>query len=266
MKIGYLGPKGTFSYEACSAYCKSSMELVEYKTIPDTIIALENEEIDEAIVPIENSLQGCVTDAIDTLIKNENIKVKDEILLEIKQNLMSNKNCSFEEITKVYSHPQALAQCREFLEKKGLLEKIVPVESTALAAKKVSESDEPTACICNISCLEEYKLKILDKSIQDNDFNKTKFWVLSKEANKNIHKNKMSMLFSVKDKPGALYEVLKIFNKYNLNLTKIESRPAKTVLGEYIFWIDVIIENCNEEKAIQEIKDMGIYTRILGKY
>lgn len=136
MKIGYLGPKGTFSYEACDRYCKGNMDMIEYKTISDTIIALAEDKIDEAIVPIENSLQGCVTDAIDTLIKNENIKVKDEILLEIKQNLMSNKECSFEEITKIYSHPQALAQCRNYLEKNKMLEKVLPAESTALAAKK----------------------------------------------------------------------------------------------------------------------------------
>ncbi len=265
MKVGYLGPKGTFSYEVCNEYCNQE-EKIEYKTIPDTIIALENGEIDEAVVPIENSLQGCVTDAIDTLIKYEDIKVKNEILLEIKQNLLSNKECKLSEITKIYSHPQALAQCRNYLEKNGLLEKIVSVESTALAAKKVSEEIETCACICNISCLEEYKLKLLDKSIQDNDFNKTKFWLLSKKENEKQNKKKMSMLFSVKDKPGALYNVLKIFNEYNLNLSKIESRPAKTVLGEYIFWIDVILENSNEEKALEEIKNMGIYTRILGKY
>lgn len=266
MKVGYLGPKGTFSYEACKEYCKENMQMVEYKTIPDCIIGLENEEIEEAIVPIENSLQGCVTDAIDTLIRYEDIKVKGEILLEIKQNLLVNKKCTFQEIEKIYSHPQALAQCRNYLEKNRLLDKIVSVESTALAAKKVSEESEISACICNISCMEEYKLELLDKSIQDNNFNKTKFWILSKKDNPKVKKSKMSMLFSVKDKPGALYSVLKIFNEYNLNLTKIESRPAKTVLGEYIFWIDVTLENSNEEKAIEEIKNMGIYTRILGKY
>ncbi len=267
MNVGYLGPKGTFSYEVCNEYCKENMKMIEYKTIPDCIIALENEKIDEAIVPIENSLQGCVTDAIDTLIQYEDIKVKGEILLEIKQNLLSNKKCSFQEIEKIYSHPQALAQCRNFLEKNSLLDKIIPVESTALAAQKVSKESKPAGCICNISCLKEYNLKLLEKSIQDNNFNKTKFWILSKNCNKEIEKNgKMSMLFSVKDKPGALYNVLKIFNEYNLNLTKIESRPAKTVLGEYIFWIDVTIENSNEEEAIKEIKNMGIYTRILGKY
>lgn len=266
MKVGYLGPKGTFSYEVVTEYCSINKEVIEYKTIQDIILGVEKAEVDEAIVPIENSLQGCVTEAIDTLIENENIKVKDEILLEIRQNLMSNKKCNLEEIKKVYSHPQALAQCRKFLEKKLKFASIIPVESTATAAIKVSKSTEICACIGNISCLNEYKLELIKDNIQDNLFNKTKFWVLSKNENSKITKNKMSMLFSVKDKPGALYNVLEIFNKYNLNLTKIESRPAKTVLGEYIFWIDVSIENGNENKAIEEIKKNGIFVRILGKY
>ena len=267
MKVGYLGPKGTFSYEACKYYSKGEKEIIEYKTILDTIFALENGDVDEAIVPIENSLQGCVTDSIDTLIENEDIKVKGEILLEIKQNLMSNNNYLLEEIKEVFSHPQALAQCKKYLENNIPNAKITAVESTAMAAKMVSQTNTPVACIGNISCLEEYGLNLINESIQDNIYNKTKFWILSKESNNDIKENKMSMLFSVKDKPGALYSVLEIFNRYNLNLTKIESRPAKTVLGEYYFLIDVsIVEDGNEEEAIHEIKEKGIFVRVLGKY
>lgn len=266
MKIGYLGPKGTFSYEACNQYCTRNQEKIEYKTIPETIIALNNNEIDECIVPIENSLQGCVTDAIDTLIQKDSIKVKKEILIEIKQNLMVKKICNFEDIKIVYSHPQALAQCKNFLEKNLPKAKQISVESTAYAAQKISQGEEFCACICNMSCIEEYDLKLLKEDIQDNNFNKTKFWVLSKNENTEGNFKKMSMIFSVKDKPGALYSVLEIFNKYNLNLTKIESRPAKTVLGEYYFLIDVSIEKRNEEDAIKEIKEKGIYVRLLGKY
>ena len=266
MKVGYLGPKGTFSYEACKQYAKNNEEIIEYKTILDTILALENGEVEEAIVPIENSLQGCVTDSIDTLIENEDIKVKGELLLEIKQNLMSKENYSLEEIQEVFSHPQALAQCKKYLENNLPQAKITAVESTAIAAKMVSEKKEKIACIGNIACLEEYDLNLLKEGIQDNIYNKTKFWILSKKSNNEIRENKMSMLFSVKDKPGALYSVLEIFNRYNLNLTKIESRPAKTVLGEYFFLIDVSIENRNEDDAINEIKEKGIFVRILGKY
>lgn len=266
MKVGYLGPKGTFSYEACNGYCKENQEKVEYKTITETIIALNNDEIDECIVPIENSLQGCVTDAIDTLIQNDNIKVKKEILLEINQNIMSSKEYDLDEINVIYSHPQALAQCKNFIEKYLPNAKTIAVESTAYAAQKVSEENGSCACICNLSCLEEYNLKLIKQNIQDNFSNKTKFWVLSKRENLGKNFSKMSMIFSVKDKPGALYEVLEIFNRYNLNLTKIESRPAKTVLGEYYFLIDILIENGNEEIAIKEIKEKGIYVRVLGKY
>ena len=168
MKIGYLGPKGTFSYEACIQYSKNEKKIIEYKTIVDTIIALENEEINEAIVPIENSLQGCVTDSIDTLIEKENVKVKGELLLEIKQNLMANKNYKLEEIKEVYSHPQALAQCKKFLETNMPNAKIIAIESTAMAAKIVSEKQEMVACIGNKSCIEEYNLTLLKERIQDN--------------------------------------------------------------------------------------------------
>ena len=269
MKVGYLGPKGTFSYEAANEYKNNEDCLMEYKTIPETIKALENGMINKAVIPIENSLQGCVTDAIDTLIqdKEANVMVIDEILLNIRQNLMIKNKCGIEEIKKVYSHPQAIAQWSNFLNAQLKNAEIIPIESTAEAARKVSNSEEKgIACIGNISCLEEYNLILLHKDIQDNNFNKTRFWILSKTEKSNKNKTKMSMIFSVKDKPGALYNVLEIFNKYHLNLTKIESRPAKTVLGEYIFWIDISIENGKEMNAINEIKNRGLYVRILGKY
>lgn len=267
MKVGYLGPKGTFSHEACKNYCKYVDMQIEFRTITETILALENNEVDEVVVPIENSLQGCVTEAIDTLIQNEDIKVKGELLLSINQNLMSNEEYAFNEIQKVYSHPQALAQCKSYLETNLPNSKIIAVESTSYAAQIVSESNEKCACIGNSACLEVYNLKLLAKNIQDNSFNKTKFWILGKEESSKNEKNKMSMIFSVKDKPGALYNVLEIFNKHNLNLTKIESRPAKTVFGEYYFWIDVSIDiNSMELEAINEIKQNGIYVRLLGRY
>ena len=268
MKVGYLGPKGTFSYEAAKTYCKNGEDLVEYKTIPETILALKDKNIEKAVVPIENSLQGCVTDAIDTLIQNEdlNVYVIDEIMLEIRQNLIAKKEIELKDIKKVYSHPQAISQCSNFIEKNLKGCEVIPVESTAGAAKKVQlEDKENIACIGNASCVNQYNLKLLKEDIQDNSSNKTRFWILSR--NKEVENpKKMSIIFSVKDKPGALYNVLKIFNKYNLNLTKIESRPAKTVLGEYIFWIDVTMKDSNENKAIKEIQEKNIYIKILGKY
>ena len=261
MKIGFLGPKGTFSYEACNQYGMEN-EFVEYKTIKDTILGLENNEVSEVIVPIENSIQGGVTETIDTLIENDNIHIKKEIILKISHNLMANSKYTLNEIKEVYSHPQALAQCRNYIQNNLKNANIHPVSSTAIAAKEIKNKDY-CACIANKSCLKEYELILLDENIQDNNLNQTKFWVLSKVENK--IGEKMSMIFSTKNKPGALYKILGLFNEYDINLTKIESRPAKTVLGEYIFLVDVEVSKKIYD-AIEILKSECSYLKILGRY
>ncbi len=265
MKVGYLGPKGTFSYEACKSSYEEIVEKIPYKTIRETIIALKNDEVSEVIVPIENSLQGCVTETIDTLIENEDLNIIGEKIIKINQNLMAKENYKLEEIKEVYSHPQALAQCRNYLQNNLKNATTIEVASTALSAKEVSKKDY-TACICNLECLEEYNLKLLGKNIQDSDLNATKFWKLSKSKEDIQDANVISMLFSTKHEPGALYKALSIFNANNLNLTKIESRPAKTKLGEYYFLVDIEIDGKNYEKALQELKEVVGFYRILGKY
>lgn len=265
MKVGYLGPKGTFSYEACKNTYSENIEKIPYKTIRETILALKENEIDEAIVPIENSLQGCVTEAIDTLIENENIIVIGEYILKINQNLMAKEDYKLDEIKEIYSHPQALAQCRNYIQENLKNVDIIEVSSTALSAKEVSQR-EFAACICNLDCQSEYNLKLLQSNIQDNNSNETKFWKLSKSSVNTENANTMSMLFSTKHTPGALYNALSIFNKYNLNLTKIESRPAKTKLGEYYFLVDIDIDNANYNNVLDELKKAVIFYRILGIY
>ena len=261
MKIGYLGPKGTFSYEACKKYDENA-DLVEYKTITDTIDGIEKFEVDEVIVPIENSIQGGVTETIDKLVNSQDIYIKKELILDISQNLMANKKYDFSEIKEVYSHPQALAQCRSFLEENLNNASINQVSSTALSAKEVKNKDN-SACIANLSCSKEYGLEVLKENIQDNDLNKTKFWILARKMN--LIGNKMSMIFATKNKPGALYNVLGIFNNNDINLTKIESRPAKTSFGEYYFLVDLDV-NSNISKTISELKNECQFLKILGLY
>lgn len=262
MKTGYLGPKGTFSFEVANSEYNENTELVEYKTIKDIIIALQNNEIQEGIVPIENSLQGGVTEAIDTLVESKGIFIKKEIILKITQNLIANNNYKLNEIREVYSHPQALAQCRNYIEKNLHNAIINQISSTALGAKEIKNKDY-CACIANKSCVKEYELKLLEENIQDNDFNQTKFWVLSKTANEKG--NKMSIMFSTKHESGALYKVLGLFYKNNINLTKIESRPAKTVLGEYIFLVD-LETNEKIDETIEVLENECEYIKILGRY
>lgn len=261
MKLGFLGPKGTFSYEVAKSYSKKS-ELIEYGTITEAVLGLRNNEMEEAIVPIENSIQGGVTETIDALIENEGIFVNQEIIVKINHHLMTNRKYELNEIKEIYSHPQAIAQCRKYIEKNLKNVHINQVSSTALAAKEISQKDF-CACIANISCIEEYGLTLLDSNIQENELNQTKFWIISRKQNKKG--NKMSLLFSTKHKPGALYQVLGIFNKNQVNLTKIESRPAKTEFGEYIFLVDLEINNAIDT-VVGLLKKECKYLKILGKY
>ena len=261
MKLGYLGPKGTFSFEVSDNYLKDG-ELKEYKTITDIILGLENDEINKAIVPIENSIQGGVTETIDSLIESKEIYVNEEIVAKITHNLIANKKYNFNEIKEIYSHPQAIAQCRKYIAKNLPNVIINQVSSTALAAKEIKSKDF-CCCIANNSCVEEYGLVMIEENIQDNNFNKTKFWVLSKVQN-NIG-NKMSLIFSTKDEPGALYNTLGIFYKNQINLTKLESRPAKTEFGEYIFLVDLEI-NKNIDNVIEILNEKCKFLKILGRY
>ena len=261
MKLGYLGPKGTFSYEASKKYSNND-ELIEYRTIIENIKALQTGEIDKAIVPIENSIQGGVRETIDGLIETDEIYVNKEFTLKVSQNFMANRKYKLDEIKEIYSHPQALAQCRRYIENNCKNAIINQVSSTALAAKEIKTKDF-CACIASESCLEEYGLELLDKNIQDNDFNQTKFWVISKKQN-NVG-NKMSLVFTTKNEPGALYKILGIFDKNKIKLTKIESRPNKAILGEYIFWVDLEVNKTIDE-ALEALQTECKYLKILGTY
>jgi len=261
MNLGYLGPKGTFSYEA-ALKIKEKNELVEYHTITEIIKALENGKISQAIVPIENSIQGGVTETIDALINTTKVYVNKEITLKIVHNLMANKNYKLNEIKEIYSHPQALAQCRNYIENYLPEAQVISVPSTAYAAEMISNKDA-CACVANLSCLKEYHLYLLDKEIQDNELNKTKFWILSNQNKK--QGNKISLIFSTNDKPGDLYKVLEIFYKNGINLTKIESRPAKTKLGAYIFLVDLEV-NDNINQTLDLLQKECSYLKNLGRY
>ncbi len=259
--LGFLGPKGTFSYEVAKKYANDS-ELKEYRTITEIIIGLKDNEIEEAIVPIENSIQGGVTETIDALIENDKIFVNKEIIVKINHCLMANKKYELNEIKEIYSHPQALAQCRKYIEKNLKNAYINQVSSTALAAKEISKKDF-CACIANASCIEEYQVMLLERIILTTELKPTKFWIMSRKQNKKGIK--MSLLFSTKHKPGALYQVLGIFYENNVNLTKIESRPAKTQFGDYFFLVDLEINN-DIDNTLELLKKECKYLKILGRY
>lgn len=264
MKLGYLGPKGSYSYEASSKYNVSNYELVEYETITKVIEALENGKIQKCIVPFENAIHGSVLDTMDSILKYKDIYIIDEIILDINHILMAKKKDS--KIAKIYSHPQALAQCKTYLEEKYKNVEQVGVSSTSYAASLASKESN-TACICNKCCKNVYELEIISENIQDIEDNQTKFIVLSKE--KNVKETrKTSIIFSTKDEPGALYKILGLFSMAEINLTKIESRPAKTKLGDYMFFVDIDGDE-KEEKISNTLKNIESFCeefRVIGSY
>lgn len=271
MKLGYLGPKGTFSQEAAMLYAEKNTELCEYKmflNITDVIAAVEEGVVDEGIVPIENSIEGTVTSTVDTLIFDADLFIRCELVLKVNQNLMANKGTKISEIKRIFSHPQGLAQCRKYIRSIGILE-TSSVSSTAEAAYIVSKSSEPIGAIAPKRAAEVYGLDILGENIQDDGTNETRFIVISKKESELRAGLKTSIAFTLDNdnSPGRLYKVLDILNIYEINMIKIESRPAKHKLGTYVFYIDLIAENEEDLRdAIKMLKRKVAFFKFLGSY
>ena len=176
MKISYLGPIGTYCYEACNLYNKSEYEMIPSRTITDAIDLLLNDKANECVIPIENSIKGTVIETLDNLFENEELFIKQEIILDIKHYLLGAEKYKLQEIEKVYSHPQAIGQCKKYI--KNMLSncEILEVESTAKGAMNISNS-KSGACIANKICADIYNLKIIDDNIQDRSNNQTRFFV-----------------------------------------------------------------------------------------
>ena len=223
-------------------------------------------ESEYGIVPIENSIEGPVGITLDSLAHKFDLKIYNEIIIPINQNLIVNPGATMSDIEDVYSHSQAIAQCQEFIQKNQIQPHYAV--STANAAKNIV-GDKTKAAIGNSKAAELYNLEILKANIQDTDNNETKFVVLSKEDHEPTGNDKTSIIFSIyEDKPGGLYNILGIFQKNDINLTKIESRPSKKGLGKYLFFVDfeghrndVIIKNITKE-----IDKNTYFLKILGSY
>ena len=223
-------------------------------------------ESEYGIVPIENSIEGPVGITLDSLAHKFDLKIYNEIIIPINQNLIVNPGTTMSDIEDVYSHSQAIAQCQEFIQKNQIQPHYAV--STANAAKNIV-GDKTKAAIGNSKAAELYNLEILKANIQDTDNNETKFVVLSKEDHEPTGADKTSIIFSIyEDKPGGLYNILGIFQKNDINLTKIESRPSKKGLGKYLFFVDfeghrndAVIEN-----IIKEIDKNTYFLKILGSY
>ena len=265
--IGFLGPLGTYSEEAALLYDKTADRL--YPTITSVGEAVAAGEIDEGVVPIENSLEGPVTFTLDLLIAQPTLFIRGEIDLPIEHYLLAKPGTVPTEIRVIYSHPQALGQCRQYLEKNYPQAEQMASLSTVLCVTDSFESKVPAAAISPRRASELYDVDILDRGIQDVANNVTRFAVIGLSDHAPTGDDKTSMAFTLeKDSPGLLHRVLGEFADREINLLKIESRPTKQLLGEYIFLLDCVghREESPMKEALAALSDPISMLRILGSY
>ncbi|MFI8685565.1 prephenate dehydratase [Rossellomorea sp. NPDC077527] len=277
MKIAYLGPEASFTDLAVKKAFPEE-ETVSYVTIPDCIEAVIENEVDYAVVPLENALEGSVHITVDYLFHEADLSIVAELTSAIQQHLMVHPEWSGrkENIQKILSHSHALAQCHKFLHKQFKGTTLEQTTSTAAAAKYVSEHPETfLGAIGNELAAEKYGLNILHENIHDFAYNHTRFIVLHKKAEpltlsgqeKTMEKTTL-MVTLPKDRSGALHQVLSTFAWRQLNLSKIESRPLKTGLGDYFFLIDVAqgLDDVLLPGAINEMEALGCKVKMIGTY
>jgi prephenate dehydratase len=280
MIIGYLGPEATFTHQAVVAFFPNK-NYKQFDSIPRVIDGLVNKEVDFCVVPIENSIEGTVNLTLDYLIHDVDCKIVGELTLAINQHLMINRaniNVSLNDFELVCSHPQAIAQSHKFIHNELPSAKVKLMNSTGAAAKYVSENSILLAvAISNELAAEKYELEIIKKNIQSYENNFTRFIVLApKDSNENYSfsqtsKTKATILIDPpNNQAGLLHQILSAFAWRKLDLSKIESRPAKTGLGKYYFIVDVQIVEENDhvllEFAKSEIEAMGSTVTVLGIY
>ena len=278
MKLGLLGPEGTFSETAALLWLKTRTktaaeraELRFYSTIFDVADSVARGEVTYGVVPIENSLEGSVGETLDVLTSESTsgaIQIAGEVLVPIKICLLARG--TFEQIRTVVSHPHAIAQCKKFIRERLLSRgvKVQAVDSTAAAAKLAREIDA-IAALASEEAARKYQLTILMENVQDMT-SVTRFVALAPagfQTTPTGH-DKTSLLLALKDRPGALYDVLGVFAERGINLTKIESRPSKRALGDYMFHIDC--EGHIEEKEIKAVlanlESRVTMIKLLGSY
>jgi len=267
VKVAFLGPAGTFSEQAAKKFFfNMPASFIECQSIQDVFRAVSVGDADFGVAPVENSLEGSVNIVLDLLL-NSSLKVFGEIEEKITHNLIVKPGTKIGDIKLVISHPQALAQCRKFIEENLHGVKIKECNSTALAVK-MAKKIKGAAAIGTELAAQIYGMEIAAREIEDWTNNFTRFFVLSKIEAEPTGNDKTSIIFSVKHKPGALYQALEVFAKKQINLTKIESRPSRKKPWEYLFYCDFEGHKektpCNE--ALKELKKKCAFIKILGSY
>lgn len=265
VKVAFQGERGAFGEDAAISFFQNA-ELLPYRHLEDVFCAVLKGEADFGVVASENSLAGSINETYDLLLKYE-VNIYGEISLKISHCLMALPGERLESIKTIYSHPQALAQCEDFLRK--INAEVIPTYNTAGSAKKIKEEGlRGCAAIASRRAAHIYGLEILAEGIESSKNNYTRFFIISQLKAAPAAKNKTSLVFSTKNVPGALYACLGVFAMRNINLTKLESRPSKQKPWEYVFYVDfeghVQDPICRE--ALVELEQKTNFLKVLGSY
>jgi len=265
LNIASLGPAGTFTQEAALKHFGHSVTTTALASIDLVFREVESGNCNYGVVPIDNSIEGVINHTHDLLI-NSSLKIVGEVELRIKQNLLS-KSDKLDGINKVYSHQQSFGQCRSWLDDHLQHVELISVNSNAEAAKLASK-DDSAAALASESAAELYDLKILAGNIEDDPINTTRFLVIGTETVPRSGNDKTSLLFSTPNKPGALHKMLVCFSDHDVSMTRIESRPSRRGMWDYVFFVDVE-GHADDEKvaaAINQLEGQAPMVKLLGSY
>jgi chorismate mutase/prephenate dehydratase len=265
LKVAYLGPEATFTHEAALRSFGTSIELEPQTTVAEVFARVERGDVQHGVVPVENSMEGAVTHTLDELM-NSPLKICGEVYLPISQNLISAEP-SMEKVTVVCSHPMALAQAASWLRRELPAARLSEVDSTAEAARRAGV--EPgVAAIGSVLAAGVHGLTVLARNIQDARANTTRFIVLGSTWADRTGKDKTSVVFSVKDRPGVLKDALSAFAGEGINLTRIESRPSRRRAWTYVFFADFLghPEEDRVKRALEALEEHCPYVGVIGAY
>jgi prephenate dehydratase len=266
-RIAFLGPPGTFTEEAALLYDPAGQHL-PFSSVAAVAEAVSSGMAEEGVVAIENSIEGSVPDTLDILIHEERLSIRRELVLPIEHFLLVRPGTQASDVTVLLSHPQALGQCRRFIERCFPRAEVVAALSTSTAVEEMM-AREGAAAIATRRAVEIYGAEILARDVQDRSDNLTRFVVLAEGDHPPTGNDKTSLAFSfAEDRAGLLVDVLQEFSSRNINLTKIESRPTKERLGEYIFLADLAghRQDAKVAEALTRVEALSSLFRIFGSY
>ncbi|HET6466542.1 MAG TPA: prephenate dehydratase [Nitrospiria bacterium] len=265
LKVAYLGPKATFTHLASQRQFGFSASYVPANSIKDVFSEVERGRADYGVVPIENSTEGVVNHTLDMFVDSP-LKIVGEVMQEVSLHLM-NKSGKMEDVKHIYSHPQPFAQCRVWLENHLPHIPTTEVYSTARAAELCTE-DASAAAIASELAAQLYGLQIIQQRIEDNINNFTRFLVISSKGLGRTGRDKTSVMFTIRDRVGALHDMLQPFSQHEINLTKIESRPSRKKAWEYIFFVDLEGHQDDDRvrRALEQLNEQCLFLKVLGSY